>query len=284
MSTLANKTIYMTYKKPIPPLVLDRWKALNPEYRIDFSLDADCIAFLTRYFGPYFANLFVQIPRGMYKADLWRLCKLYISGGVYADVDLVPYVSIDSLLNGSTFQTCMALDNTSVFQAFMIVTKPRHPLVLQFLISFLHHRPYTYPLGPTLDMYNCLKYNTGSMVSETRYDLEEIRIPILIGSSQTNTKVVPLYYFPDIDYELCLVDSPVSEQLIVAIEGSNMIVNSLNGWDYPQYCEIVIKSKESFFLFKEVNNGPHWSTSYVTYKGQKILDSRDPVYYAQGGW
>jgi hypothetical protein len=284
MSTLANKTIYMTYKKPIP-FVLDRWKALNPDYRIDFSLDADCIMFLTRYFGPYFADLFVQIPRGMYKADLWRLCKLYISGGVYADVDLVPYVSIDSLLNGSTFQTCMALDNASVFQAFMIVTKPRHPLVLQCLISFLHHRPYTYPLGPTRDMYNCLRYNSGPVVSETMYNLEEVRIPVLIGSSQSQTKVVPLYYFPEIEYELCLVKSPVSESLTVTIEGSNMIVRSVeNGWDHPQYCEIVIKSKESFSLFKEVNDGPHWSTSFVTHRGQKILDSRDPVYYEQGGW
>jgi hypothetical protein len=284
MSTLANKTIYMTYKKPVPPFVLDRWKALNPDYRIEFSLDADCIVFLTRHFGPYFADLFVQIPRGMYKADLWRLCKLYVSGGVYADVDLVPYVAIDSLLNGSTFQTCMALDNASVFQAFMIVTKPRHPLVLQCLISFLHHRPYTYPLGPTLDMYNCIKYNTGSMEPETMYNLEEIRIPILIGSSQSQMKVVPLYFFPEIEHELCLVKSPVSDTLTVTIEGSNMIVKSLSGWDHPQYCDIVIKSKEAVFLFKEANDGPHWSTSYVTYKGQKILDSRDLVYYEQGGW
>jgi hypothetical protein len=280
-----NKTIYMTYNRPVPPLVLDRWKALNPDYRIDFSLDADCIAFLTRYFGPYFADLFVQIPRGMYKADLWRLCKLYVSGGVYADVDLVPYVSVDSLLNGSTFQTCMALDNASIFQAFMIVSKPRHPMVLQCLISFLHHRPYTYPLGPTLDMFNCIKYNTENLVSENRYELDEIRVPILIGSSSSKTKVVPLYYFPEIEHELCLITSPVSSQLTATIEGSNMIVSSLQeGWDFPQYCEIVIKSKETIFLFKEANDGPHWSTSYVTHKGQKIMDSRDPVYYRQGGW
>lgn len=287
MSTLVNKTIYMTYKKPVPSFVLDRWKALNPDYRIDFSLDADCIVFLKQNFGPYFADLFVQIPQGMYKADLWRLCKLYVSGGVYADVDLVPHVAIDSLITDSSFYSCMSIGGNCVFQAFMIVTKPRHPLILQFLISFLHHRPYTYNNGPTFDMYNCIKYNVGDLVSETKYSLEEIRIPVLIGSSQSQTKVVPLYFFPEIEHELCLVKSPVSETLTVTIEGSNMIVRSVehkNGWDHPQYCEIVIKSKESVFLFKETHAGVHWSKSYVIHKGQKILDSRDPVYYEQGGW
>jgi len=195
----------------------------------------------------------------------------------------VPHVAIDSLLNGSTFQSCMSIGGNCVFQAFMIVTKPKDPLILHFLISFLHHRPYTYNNGPTFDMYNCLKYNSGSVVSETMYNLEEVRIPILVGSSQSQTKVVPLYFFPNTDHELCLVKSPVSETLTVTIEGSNMIVKSLSGWDFPQYCEIVIKSKESFFLFKEVN-GVHWSKSYVVHNGQKILDSRDPVYYEQGGW
>ena len=35
----------------------------------------------------------------MFKADLWRLCKLYVYGGIYADIDLVPYLSIDSIMN-----------------------------------------------------------------------------------------------------------------------------------------------------------------------------------------
>ena len=73
-----NKTIYMTYKKPIPSLVYDRWKKLNNSYEIEFSLDKDCILFLQKNFNDYIVKLFEYIPHGMYKADLWRLCKLYI--------------------------------------------------------------------------------------------------------------------------------------------------------------------------------------------------------------
>jgi mannosyltransferase OCH1-like enzyme len=74
----------MKYKKTVPKFVFDRWKKLNPNYNIDFSLDDQCITFIRENFNDYIA-------------DLWRLCKLYIDGGVYADVDLVPYINISCL-------------------------------------------------------------------------------------------------------------------------------------------------------------------------------------------
>ena len=71
-----NRTIYMTYKKPVPNIVYNRWKKRNPSYNIELSLDAECILFLERYINRFVASLFNYIPRGMYKADLWRLCVL----------------------------------------------------------------------------------------------------------------------------------------------------------------------------------------------------------------
>ena len=102
-----NKTIYMTYKKPIPEKCINRWTQLNPNYKIDFSLDNDCIQFLKDNFNDYIVNLFIKIEVGMYKADLWRLCKLYINSGIYADVDLVPYLNIDELDKDISFYTCV---------------------------------------------------------------------------------------------------------------------------------------------------------------------------------
>ena len=132
----SNKTIYMTYKKNIPDIVFNRWKTLNENYKIEFSLDNDCIKFLKENFNDYIAELFKNIPQGMYKADLWRLCKLYKNGGVYADVDLVPYLNINSLDKNITFYSCLSLSNDSIFQAFMVnFSKPKNPLILSFLIS-----------------------------------------------------------------------------------------------------------------------------------------------------
>ena len=154
-----NKTIYMTYNKNIPDKVKNRWLNYNDDYKIDFSLDKDCCNFLESNFNNYVSNLFDKINIGMYKADLWRLCKLYTNSGVYADVDLVPYLNIDKLDKNITFYSCMSKDNYSIFQALMInFSKPNNPLLLVFLLSFLINKPYTYCNGPTYDMYNCIKY------------------------------------------------------------------------------------------------------------------------------
>jgi mannosyltransferase OCH1-like enzyme len=98
----------------------------------------------------------------MYKADLWRICKLYHSGGVYADVDLVPHVSIDDIINENpdvSWYSCLSGYSPGIFQAFIISTKPKNPLLLQMIVSFLQNNPYLYNIGPTIDMRNCLNAN-----------------------------------------------------------------------------------------------------------------------------
>jgi hypothetical protein len=289
-----NKTIHMTYKKQLPDKVLSRWKSLNPDYSIEVSLDADCIYFLKTHFNDYVADLFKTIPEGMYKADLWRLCKLYIEGGVYADVDLVPYVDLDSLDKDVTFYTCLGLGGESIFQAFMVnFSKPKSPLLLHFLISYLLNHPYKYKNGPTYDMFNCVKYNLGGreIVTEKKYDLNEIKIYVNIGASETNTKIIELHYFPssnDFDYNIKLHQSGYQDRFNLHIIDSNLIVTRLDaaeGWGHTHSCDIVIQCKEKILLFNEnIGKNNSWITCFVSYKNKKILDSRDLEYFNNKGW
>ena len=130
------KTIYLTYKEKPPSRVLLRWKLLNPHYKIDFSLDKDCIDFLNKYFNSKIADLFKNIKIGMFKADLWRICKLYIHGGYYADIDLVPLYPLDKIgFKENTFYSSRGMDNMQIFQAFM-ATPPKNPLLLALLCHF----------------------------------------------------------------------------------------------------------------------------------------------------
>ena len=287
-----NKTIYMTYKKNVPDFVFSRWKALNEDYAIEFSLDEDCMSFIETHFNKQIADLFKKIPIGMYKADLWRLCKLYIHGGIYADVDLIPHININSLDKDITFYSCMSKDQSSVFQAFMVCfSKPYNPLILHFLMSFLINKPYNYHNGPTYDMYNCIKYNLNGIhvQPEKKYEIREIKIPILIGFSKENTKMIDLSYFPDnIVYTVKLNPCPYGDKFLFEIKNNTLIVtrtDAKSGWDYNHSCNICIQSDEKIFLFKE-NSGPNndWVTSYITLNNKKILDSRDLNYYKNGGW
>jgi len=285
-----NSTIYMTYKKPVPDIVYTRWKNRNPTYNIELSLDNDCVKFIHDYINPFVARLFQYIPIGMYKADLWRLCKLYINGGVYADVDLVPYITIDNLNQDITFYTCVTPQSKSIFQAFMInFSKPRNNLIYIFLLSFLLNRPYTYPNGPTYDMYECIKYNLNGVEPQpfVQYDLEEVKIKINVGKSDKNVKKINLYYFPRyIPYKITLLENTTDNQFNCVIYNNILFVKRIDvnsGWDYDHSVDIIIKSKESIYLFKE-----HWDgdvrQAIVSLGTKKILDSRDVNYSRNGGW
>ena len=293
---MINKTIYMTYKKNVPDKVFDRWKILNPDYNIDFSFDNDCIEFLKNNFNDYIVNLFKVIKVGMYKADLWRLCKLYIHGGVYADVDLVPYINIDNLDKEVSFYSCISDIDNSIFQAFMVnFSKPKNPLILHFILSYLLNNPYQYSLGPTFDMYNCIKYNLNNenIKPDTKYNINEIKINIFVGSSNTHTKIINLFYFPnDVSYTIKLVmkNNPYSDRFDCIIENNYLYVTRIDdtpdiGWAHPHSVDICINSKETIYLFKEkVLQKDVLTTAIVTHNNNKILDSRDPEYTNNKGW
>ena len=289
---MINKTIYMTYKKNVPDKVFNRWRELNPVYEIDLSLDEECITFLRENFNNYVADLFISIPQGIYKADLWRLCKLYMNGGVYADVDLVPYLNIDTLDKNISFYSCLSINLKCIFQAFMInFTKPKNSLIFIFLLSFLLNNPQTYCNGPPFDMFKCIKYNLNNihLKPDTKYFLKEVKIPLSIGSSESNIKKINLYYFPeDIEYIIRLHDNFYKNKFEFKICKNQLIVERIdenNGWEYNYSIDICIKSSQSIYLFKEnIGNNNNWVTSYVTLNSKKILDSRDLEYFHNKGW
>jgi len=281
----------MTYKKPVPDFVYNRWKTRNPSYNIEMSLDAECILFLERYINRFVASLFNYIPKGMYKADLWRLCKLYINGGVYADVDLVPHLKIDNLSKDITFYSCLTPRTKSIFQAFMInFSKPKNNLILIFLLSFLINKPFEKINGPTFDMYDCIKYNLDGVDPEpfVRYDLEEVKIKIDVGSSDKNIKKINLYYFPPyIKYRIQLKENTTGNKFTYRIYNNVLFVKRVDensGWDYEHSLDICIQSRESIFLFKEDWEGEDWVHASVTLGSKKILDSRDINYHRNRGW
>jgi len=283
----------MTYKKEVPEIVFQRWKNLNKDYNIEFSLDNECIEFLKTHFNEYIAQLFIDIPVGMFKADLWRLCKLYMYGGVYADVDLVPYISIDSLDKDVTFYSCITITDSAIFQAFMVnFSKPKNPLILYFLVSFLLNNPYYTANGPTFDMYKCIQYNLNGIpkiLPEITYELTEVKIPIYVGSSETNSKTIDLRYFPDdIEYSIKLISAGYDDTFDFNIKDNILTVtrtDNVTGWGYPYSINIIIQSKEKLFFFKEnCGDQGNWVQSYVTHRHTKILDSRDLEYFYNRGW
>ena len=161
------KVIHMTYKiKKLPSENMEKWKKLNPNYEFTFSDDEDCKKFIHKHFGRDYLNIFNSLVWGPNKADFWRLCKLYIEGGVYADIDLEPFASCDKIIANNTFISVIACFNPeSVFQAF-IAAPPRSYIINTCLKSFvkniasmnLFRKGST---APTDDMYKAVEICLG---------------------------------------------------------------------------------------------------------------------------
>lgn len=320
-----NKTVYTTYHSILPPTVLNRWRELNPDYTIDFSLDVECSRFLDARFNINVSSLFSAIRRGMYKADLWRLCKLYVNGGVYADVDLVPLRSLSQITASvstppATFYSCLSMVPAHIFQAFMVHTQARSPLILGFLTSFLYNKPYlNMDNGPTTDMYHFILYNvraaavaSGGLPSEipaslqpyTHYTLRQIRIPIHVSSIHDD--IIPLHYFPEYIVTYTTSISPITrnkwvlanrDKYKMKIENHHLVLETKpdaaeaeaeedDGYIIDICIDLPDGEPEVIYLFQEAIREPHKiSTCYISdSNGVNIMDCRAPNYIRDRGW
>lgn len=91
------------------------WKELNPESTIIVWDEAGVMDFVRSRF-PDFVDIFDGMPgttegaKTIKKCDLARMLILYTYGGVYADCDLEPINSIDSLLSSGVIYDRYAVD------------------------------------------------------------------------------------------------------------------------------------------------------------------------------
>jgi mannosyltransferase OCH1-like enzyme len=82
--------IYQTwFTKDLPPKMRERvelLKAQNPRFNHHLFDDNDCREFIKTHFRPDVLEAYDTLIPGAYKADLWRLCVLFINGGIYMDI------------------------------------------------------------------------------------------------------------------------------------------------------------------------------------------------------
>jgi hypothetical protein len=84
--------LYLTWNtKHLPAKMqenVDRMRKVNPEFNLYLYDDDDCREFIKNNFPDDILTAYDTLIPGAYKADLWRLCVLYINGGIYTDIKL----------------------------------------------------------------------------------------------------------------------------------------------------------------------------------------------------
>jgi mannosyltransferase OCH1-like enzyme len=87
------KIIWQTYKDPYDKLTMymydaiNSWRLLNPDYEYKYMDDSQAAEFVLKEYGQEWYEIFVGLPVGVMRGDLWRYMVVYKYGGVYADLD-----------------------------------------------------------------------------------------------------------------------------------------------------------------------------------------------------
>jgi mannosyltransferase OCH1-like enzyme len=152
--------IFQTWHtKNLPPLMaksVAKIIQLNPRFSYKLYDDNDCREFIRTHFKPDVLHAYDCLIPGAYKADLWRLCILFIYGGIYLDIKYKP-------LNGFKFVNLTEKEhlvadtnNINIYNALMVCLPKSEFLYKAFrkIVENVNNRFYgnncLEPTGPAM--------------------------------------------------------------------------------------------------------------------------------------
>jgi mannosyltransferase OCH1-like enzyme len=122
--TIIQTGFIKKYESPIKNKIIK----MNPSYKYEYYNNNDCIYFINKHFSQDVEKAFNKLKPGAFKADLFRYCYLYINGGVYIDLDMIPDKSLDEILiDNIDFISCLEdrpnKNINGIYQGFIACVK-----------------------------------------------------------------------------------------------------------------------------------------------------------------
>jgi mannosyltransferase OCH1-like enzyme len=132
------KIIWQTYKDPynqLQPYMLDAintWKTLNTEYEYRYMDDAQATEFILQEYGQEWHDIFVSLPVGVMRGDLWRYMIIYKYGGIYTDLDTECLNPINVWLN-EDYEMIVCPETDIHFCQWTFAASAGHPILKSVL-------------------------------------------------------------------------------------------------------------------------------------------------------
>jgi len=131
---------------------VNQLKANNPEFKHHLFDDKDCRQFIQQYFDKDVVDAFDSLIPGAYKADLWRLCVLYIHGGIYMDIKFqcvngfkLKYLTFSEHLVADIYDgNYMLFDNYKYIYNAVMVCKSKNPFLLDCIKQLVNNVKHQY--------------------------------------------------------------------------------------------------------------------------------------------
>lgn len=118
------------------------WRSMNLNYEYKYWNDNDIKKFIKENFDMNVLKAYDMLYAGAYKSDIFRLCVLYIHGGIWTDISSICEYPLDLLIDKSDeFITCKdtpsQVTNPNIYQAFIVVNRKNSLLksILYFIVD-----------------------------------------------------------------------------------------------------------------------------------------------------
>jgi mannosyltransferase OCH1-like enzyme len=148
--------IYQTwFTKDLPPKLRQRVELLkfqNPQFNHHLFDDNDCREFIKTHFKSDVLGAYDTLIPGAYKADLWRLCVLFINGGIYLDTKLCCVNGFKLIELTEKEHFVQDRYPTSIFSSLMVCKKGNiflYNSIMQIVTNVKNRYYGACPLSPT---------------------------------------------------------------------------------------------------------------------------------------
>ncbi|TVS05899.1 MAG: hypothetical protein EA407_01330 [Rhodobacteraceae bacterium] len=117
---------------PAVPRARLRWAALHPDFKIRLFNEESASAWLHDAYGRELQRRFQMLEQPALRADLFRIFWLALEGGVFADLDEFPRLSVAPWLEGARAVVCVERGFGTIANNFLALA-PEHPITLRTL-------------------------------------------------------------------------------------------------------------------------------------------------------
>lgn len=133
--------IWQTYKTRDLPKEAEKCQQTwvnQKNIKYHFMSDPDIEQFVRNHYPDDVYRVFIKLPLGVMRADLWRYCILYKYGGIYSDIDSKLLRPIETWDFKKGDRIIIGLENDIHFCQWTIASVPNHPIlknVIQMIVD-----------------------------------------------------------------------------------------------------------------------------------------------------
>jgi hypothetical protein len=179
---------------------------INPTLDIFFMDDTACEGFIRENFNEVVYNTYKALPLGVMRADMWRICVLYINGGIYSDIDVFCKKDIKHILLDNDIVFLQEDHDADRVSNFFIASVPKHPVLKQIIDTMVKDFYITFDVKSDYLVQNFGMHCVQKVISDNHIQL----VPKSIWSEYLDHKCHGSWRKSELDYRETINMKPIT--------------------------------------------------------------------------